>query len=83
MKDLFKKRTGPFVYNKYYLLLQKRWAERMNRATDGLSKTKLVCGLLFFMALASGFLIYNLYRTLNKEAGVPAASKIRTINLKK
>lgn len=82
MKALFKKQTEPFVYNKYYLLLQKRWAERMNRATDGLTKTKLICGLLFFTALASGYLIYNLYRTFYKEGGVPAASKIKTINLK-
>lgn len=82
MKALFKKQTEPFVYNKYYLLVQKRWAERMKRATDGLSKTKLIGGLLFFTVVASGYLIYNLYRTFYKEAEVPAVSKIRTINLK-
>lgn len=82
MKSLFKKRTEPFVYHKYYLLLQKRWAEKMGRATDGLSKTKLIWGLLFFTVLASGYLFYNLYRTFYKEAEVPAASKIKTINLK-
>lgn len=82
MKSLFKKQSEPFVYHKYYLLLQKRWAEKMNRATDGLSKTKLIWGLLFFTALASGYLIYNLYRTFYKESGVPEASKIKTINLK-
>ncbi|KAF2342876.1 hypothetical protein [Flavobacterium tistrianum] len=82
MKSLFKKRTEPFAYHKYYLLLQKRWAEKMQRATAGLSKTKLICGLLFFTVLASGYLIYNLYRTFYKEAGVPEVSKTKKINLK-
>ncbi|OIV41739.1 hypothetical protein BKM63_14585 [Flavobacterium johnsoniae] len=82
MKSLFKRRTEPFVYHRYYLLVQKRWAEKMQRATAGLSKTKLILGLLFFTVLASGYLIYNLYRTFYKEAGAGAASKIKTINLK-
>ncbi|MBZ4033933.1 hypothetical protein K6T82_04095 [Flavobacterium sp. 17A] len=82
MKSLFKKRTEPFVYHKYYLLLQKRWAEKMQRATAGRSKRKLTWGLMFFTVLASGYLIYNLYRTF-KESGVPAVSKIKIINLKK
>lgn len=82
MKALFKKQTEPFVYNKYYLLLQKRWAEKMSSATAGLSKRKLIWGLLFFTVLVSGYLIYNLYTTFYKEVRVPAASKIRTINLK-
>lgn len=82
MKSLFKKRTEPFTYHKYYLLLQKRWTEKMQRATAGLSKRKLTWGLMFFTVLASGYLIYNLYRTFYKESGVPAVSKIKTINLK-
>jgi len=82
MKSLFKKRTEPFVYHRYYLLLQKKWAEKMQRATAGLSKTKLIWGLLFFTVLASGYLIYNLYSKFYKEAGAGAASKIKTINLK-
>lgn len=82
MKALFKKQTEPFVYNKYYLLLQKRWAERMKRATDGLSKTKLIWALLFFTVVASGYLIYNMYRTFYKEAMIPAASKTKIVNLK-
>lgn len=83
MKSLFKKRNEPIVYHKYYLLAQKRWAEKMQRATDGLSKTKLVCGLLFFTVLASGYLIYNMYKAFYKEPGIPEVSKIKTINLKK
>lgn len=82
MKSLFKRRTDPFVYHKFYLLLQKRWAEKMQRATAGLSKTKLILGVLFFTVLASGYLIYNLYRTFYNEAVVAAASKIKTVNLK-
>lgn len=83
MKSLFKRRTDPFVYHKFYLLLQKRWAEKMQRATAGLTKIKLILGVLFFTILASGYLIYNVYRTFYKEAWVPAASNIMTINLKK
>lgn len=83
MKSLFKKQTEPFVYHKYYLLLQKRWAEKMQRSTAGLSKTKLIWGLLFFTFLASGYLIYNLYRTFYQEAVVSESSNIKTINLKK
>jgi hypothetical protein len=82
MKFFFTRQTEPFVYHKYYLLLQKRWAEKMKRVTDGFSKTKLIWGLLFFTVLASGYLIYNLYRTFYKEGEVAAASKIKTINLK-
>ena len=82
MKSFFTRQTEPFVYHKYYLLLQKRWAEKMKRVTDGLSKTKLIWGLLFFPVLTSGYLIYNLYRTFYKQAEVSTASKIKTINLK-
>lgn len=82
MKSLFKKRNEPFAYHKFYLLMQKKWAEKMQRATAGLSKTKLIWGLLFFTVLTSGYLIYNLYRTFYKETEVSTASKIKTINLK-
>lgn len=82
MKSFFTRRSEPFVYHKYYLLAQKRWAEKMKSVTDGLSKTKLIWGLLFFTVLTSGYLIYNLYRTFYKEAEVSTVSKIKTINLK-
>ncbi|SHH15785.1 hypothetical protein [Flavobacterium johnsoniae] len=82
MKSLFKRRTEPFVYHKIYLLVRKRWAEKMQRATAGLSKTKLVCGLVLFTVMASSYLIYNLYKAFYKETEAPAASKIKTINLK-
>jgi hypothetical protein len=82
MKSFFTRQTESFVYHKYYLLLQKRWAEKMKSVTDGLSKTKLIWGLLFFTVLTSGYLIYNLYRTFYKQAEVSTASKIKTINLK-
>lgn len=82
MNSFFTRQTEPFVYHKYYLLLQKRWAEKMTRVTNGLSKTKLIWGLVFFTVLTSGYLIYNLYRTFYKQAEVSTASKIKTINLK-
>jgi hypothetical protein len=83
MKSLFKKRTEPVVYHKFYLLAQKRWAEKMKELTDGLSKRKLIWALVLFTILTSGILIYNLYRSFYKEAEVSAASAIKTINLKK
>lgn len=82
MKSFFTRKSDPFVYHKYYLLVQRRWAEKMKRVTDGLSKAKLIWGLLFFTVLTSGYLIYNLYRTFYKQAEVSTASKIKTINLK-
>lgn len=82
MKSIFKKRAEPFVYHKYYLLAQKRWAEKMKRFTDGLSKRELIWVLLIFTVLTSGFLIYNLYSSFYKEAEVSTASKIKTIKLK-
>ncbi|WP_433836311.1 hypothetical protein [Flavobacterium anhuiense] len=82
MKSLFKKRTEPVVYNKFYLLAQKRWAEKMSGFTDGLSKRELILALLLFMVLTSGILISNLYRAFYKETEVLTASKIKTINLK-
>ncbi|MCV2484805.1 MULTISPECIES: hypothetical protein [Flavobacterium] len=87
MKALFKRQTEPFAYHRHYLLAQKRWADEMQRLTGGLSRRQLVWALLLFTVLASGFLIYSLYRSFNKEAEASAdlidASKIKTINLKK
>ena len=66
MKSLFKKRTQPMVYHKFYLLAQKRWAEKMKGFTDGMSKKQLICALLLFTLLTSGLFIYNLYRSFYK-----------------
>lgn len=82
MKSLFKKRTEPVVYHKFYLLAQKRWVEKMKGFTDGLSKRQLIWALLLFTILTSGFLIYNLCISFYKEAEVSTTSKIKTINLK-
>lgn len=82
MKSLFKKRTEPVVYHKFYLLAQRRWAENMSGFTDGLSKRELILALLLFTVLTSGILISNLYRSFYKEAEVSTASKIKKINLK-
>ena len=83
MKSLFKKRTEPMVYHKFYLLAQKRWAEKMKEFTDGLSKRKLIRALVLFTILTSEILIYNLYRSFYEEAEVSTASTIKRINLKK
>ncbi|WDF66066.1 hypothetical protein [Flavobacterium sp. KACC 22763] len=82
MKSLFKKCTEPMVYHKFYLLAQKRWAEKMKGFTGGLSKRQLIWALLLFTVLTSGLLIYKLYRAFYKEAGVPEVSKTKKINLK-
>lgn len=82
MKSLFKKRTEPLVYHKFYMLAQKRWAEKMKGFTDGLSKRELILALLLFTVFTSSLLVYNLYRSFCKDAEVSTASKIKTINLK-
>ncbi|WP_433780499.1 hypothetical protein [Flavobacterium anhuiense] len=82
MKSLFKKRNEPVVYHKFYLLAQKRWAEKMKEFTAGLSKRELLFVLLLFTVFTSGLLVYNIYRSFYKEAEVLTASKIKTINLK-
>lgn len=87
MKSLFNKQSEPFVYHKYYLLLQEKWAVKMNSLSAGMSRRKLICALVLFTLLCSGYLIYNMYRSFAKSAEeshrVSSVSKIKSINQKK
>lgn len=87
MKSLFKKQTEPFIYHKYYLIAQRRWAEKMNSLTSTLPRKTLVYILVLFTFLSSGYLIYNLYTSFqggdDLSKNVRGISKIKNINLKK
>ncbi|WP_281631543.1 hypothetical protein [Flavobacterium luteolum] len=84
MKSLFNKQSEPFVYHKYYLLLQEKWAVKMNSLSAGMSRRKLICALVLFTLLCSGYLIYILYTSLKKSPeksqSVSYVSKIKSIN---
>lgn len=88
MKSLFIKRDTPFIYNKYYLCAQDRWARKMNALTRGLSKRTLLCLMVLFIALSGGYLLYNIYAAFSSN-GAPGLkttaniSKIKAIQIKK
>jgi hypothetical protein len=63
--SLFKKHEGIQISNKYYLLIQDKWAKKMSRLTLGLSRKRLVSLLIGFVVLSSSTSIYIIYRGLN------------------
>lgn len=67
MKLLFKKQDTPFVYNKYYLLAQDKWAKKMNVMTTGLSKKTLMYLLVLFIVTTTGFLLINIYMVFSAK----------------
>lgn len=88
MKPLFKKREEPFIYNKYYLFLQEKWAQKMDSLTMRLSKRTLVYMLVMFTVLEGGYFLYNIYAVFSKKnsemnKNAATVSKIKTINFKK
>jgi len=88
MKSLFRKRKIPFNYNKYYLFVQHKWAERMQAMTTGLSGRTLLCLLILFIVVTTGYLAYNIYAAFSRGNVMPvqntsAIPTIRTINIKK
>lgn len=88
MKPLIKKREQPFLYNKYYLSIQDKWAQKMDSLTGRLSKRSLIYLLVLFTILEGGYFLYNIYAAFSKKNSEinknPATiSKIKTINFKK
>lgn len=88
MKPLIKKREEPFVYNKYYLFAQDKWAQKMNSLTGRLSKRSLIYLLVLFTVLEGGYFLYNIYEAFSKRNSeinkkTATISKIKTINFKK
>ena len=88
MKSLFKKQAVPFVYHKYYLSAQDKWAQKMNVLAQGLSIRTLICLLVLFTVLCGSYLLYNIYKEFTKSSAQPlqnkpVISKIRTNHLKK
>lgn len=63
--SLFKKHEGIQISNKYYVLVQDKWAKKMSRLTLGLSRKRLVSLLIGFVVLSSSTSIYIIYRGLN------------------
>lgn len=92
MRSLFTKRETPFVYNKYYLSAQDKWAKKMKSITTGLSKRTLIYLLILFVVLTTGFFVVNIYEAFSKidlnseiktiKSSKNHFSKINTINLK-
>lgn len=85
MKSLFAKRDVQFNYNKYYLLMQDRWARKMTNLTKGFSRGKLICLLVLFTVFCAGFLLYKVYTAFAKDnsstaKNLPVISKIKIIN---
>lgn len=68
MKSLFTKRETSFSYNWHYLLLQKKWADKMSRLTEGASRRKLIFLLVLFIALSAGYLLFNIYKVFAEGA---------------
>ena len=65
MWPLFKKYERIQVSNKYYLLLEDKWAKKMSSLTSGLSRKKMVFVLIGFVVLSSSSNIYIIYRGFN------------------
>lgn len=80
MWSLFKKRSPPVIsenqgespfyefLNRYYLLVQSKWVNKMNSLTAGLSRRGLIYLLFLFVILAGAISIYIMYRGLNSHS---------------
>lgn len=82
MKSLFKKRETPFTYNKHYLSVKKKWAEKMSGLAEGCSKRKLIFLLSLFVILSAGYLIYNLYNAFSEKEAQQAKISEQTVKIK-
>lgn len=88
MKSLFKKQQTPFVYHKYYLWAQHKWAEKMTSLTTGFSNSKIIFLLTLFTLISSSFFIYKIYTAISqsdvsKIKNAQTISKLKTNELKK
>lgn len=87
MKTFFKKQQTSFVYSRFYLSMQKKWAEKMSSLTEGFSKRKLIFFLALFTVLTAGYFLYNIYSVFScesfQERKAADTSRIKTIQLKK
>ena len=82
MKSLFKKRETPFTYNKHYLGVQKKWAEKMSGLTEGCSKKKLILLLIVFIVISAGYLLYNIYTVFSERETEKVKSSEQTSKIK-
>lgn len=71
MRALFNKRKEIRISSKYYLLIQHKWAKKMNTLTYGLSKKTLQILLSIFVIICGSVCIWIIYTALFSKGHKP------------
>lgn len=82
MKRALKRKGLFFLFDKYWVNVRDRWAQKMNALTQGLSRGTLICLLVLFILSAAGYFIWNIYASFAHHAEAGKRAETQTINLK-
>lgn len=67
------------LFDRYFQIVQHLWVVKMNTLTQGLSRKKLICGLMVFTVFSGSFFINKIVQVFSNTATVslkiPAESK--------
>lgn len=81
MMKLFKKNTEIRINQKYYLLVQDKWAKKMSALTSDLSKQSLLIYLILFIVITSSISLYNIYNGFSSKEYMKKGIRIHSGHL--